>query len=160
MAKCGKKHLENVEQNNCVCNVTGFGNIVTVGCQGASINSVAWAMESNWAPHVMPILSGLFCKVVCEFGLIRSGPFCEIVNPKKFCNFLIFISFYPRLGGTSLLPHLTWKCCVLDNCLKYKCTVKINSPWDSQSGPSLGKHQWIDERWTDSHKCTLQLTAA
>ena len=36
---------------------------------------------NNLAPHVIPNLSGPFCKIVCEFSLVQSGLLYEIVGP-------------------------------------------------------------------------------
>ena len=40
-------------------------------------------MGSNRAPHVISNSSGPFRRTECEFGPVRSGPFREIVDPKK-----------------------------------------------------------------------------
>ena len=60
-------------------------------------------------------------------------------------------TFFPGLDGTPLPPPLAQKVSCARQLLKHKCTIKINSPWDSQLGPSLGRHRQEMDRLPQMH---------
>ena len=64
--------------------VEGFGNIVTVGCQGESITTVAWAMGSNRAPHVISNSSGPFREIVDPPHEVFHGSTIAVPHPPVF----------------------------------------------------------------------------